>query len=200
MSRYIKKKFVKFERTQSNVQIDCYHNCPPGQEFYVEEIVRGVCESVGCSSVLAMVSRFTADLNCEMNDKNIEAISEYREVLQGNFKLNGNLEKPYLLIILHGMKNREGKDIEIGTRSGKLASVEITKWFVGRMRDKFSNMKVVDDEEFGGPDVLENHRKLFGKNLNIFQIELSLNIREKFRRDVVSGISEILEDFKEEII
>jgi len=213
MDDYIEKKFIKFKRARSNVQIDCYHNCSPGQEFHVEEIVREVSKSVKCSSVLAMVSRFVADLNSEVDDKNRAAISEYREILKNNFERR-NVSKPYLLIVIHGMKNREGarnsvpskmgtsvpslsgKDIEIGTRGGKLAGSKITEWFIGKMREKFSDMKIVVDEEFSGSETLENHRKLFGENLNIFQVELSLDVREKFRERLIEEFSEILLGFK----
>ena len=206
MEECIKGEFVTFKRMVSNVQVDCWHNCAPREELHVEDIVREVVGSVGCSSVFANVSRVVADLNREVSEQNKEAILEYREVLKGNLCLNGYLKRPYLLIVLHGMKNREGKDVEIGTREGELARPEVVEWFVGRMKEKFSESKVVVDDEFKGPSILKHYRhgndffEGFGENLNIFQVELSRDLRENSREEVVEKIVEVVGEFERKFV
>jgi len=181
------------KQKNSNVQIDCYHNVGPKIEFYIEDIVKGVSDKLKCSSVLAKVSREVADLNRKIDDKNREIILGYRDTLKKNLdKTQGS----YLLIIIHGMKNRERKDIEIGTSGGKLCSAEIGKWFISKMKKEFSEFKIVVDDEFCGNEILEEHRKILGKRLNIFQIELSYDLRKSFRQEVVLGLSNILKEFK----
>lgn len=196
MGDYIEKKFVKFKRAKSNVQVDCYHNVSPGKEFFVEEIVREISDEVNCSSVVARFSRFDVDLNREIGEDNREAVLEYREVLEGN--LGG--KKSYLLVVFHGMKNQKGKDIEIGTREGRLASPKICEWFVSSVKSKFSKFIIVVDEEFKGNRVLEEHRQKLGETLNIFQVELSRDIREENRREIVDGFAQILREFERDFV
>ena len=206
MSDYEELKFVKFLQKKSNVQFDCFHNLAPKQEFYIELITSDVAKESGASSVISRVSRVVADLNRKVCKDNFEAIFEYRKILKSNFERNGFLEKPYLLVIFHGMRNRGYKDIEIGTRNGKLACPEISDWFISKVKQKFAEHEVAVDDEFIGSPILKHYRygneyfDGFGENLNIFQVELSGDLRWNERELVVKNFSEIAKEFEEEIV
>jgi hypothetical protein len=206
MDGYTELKFVKFVSKKSNVQFDCFHNVAPKQEFYIELITKEVALRSNASSVVSNVSRVVADLNRKVCKDNFEAVFEYRKVLEENLIRNGYLERPYLLVIFHGMRNRGYKDIEIGTRGGTLATPEITKWFVEKVKEKFALQKVAVDDEFCGSPILKHYRygneyfDGFGENLNIFQVELSGDLRWSSQDLIVKNFSEIAAEFEKEIV
>lgn len=195
------KKFVRYKAIASNCQVDCFHNVSPGKELYVREIVERISDKLGCSCVVSLVSRDVADLNREISLRNRGAVVEYHEILKKNFLNRKNPKKPYLLIVVHGMKDRNHKDIEIGTGNGVLADARILDWFVSEMKTEFSEFRVVVDEEFSGEKSLRQHRigneefNGLGNGLNIFQVELSYSVRENFRDRIVEGIVRVLSGF-----
>lgn len=194
MSGFIEGEFVSYREGNCRAQVDCFHNCHPRGEFFVREIVEGIAVNTGCSCVVANFSREEIDLNREICAENEGGILEYREVLRENFERFGG---PYLVIVIHGMRNREGKDIEIGTRGGKLGSSDVLEWFVERVCDKFSDFRVKVDEEFCGNKILEDHREALGEEVNIFQVELSRDLREEFLSEIIDGFGEIVLDFSD---
>jgi hypothetical protein len=203
MQQYEELQYIKYLNNNSNVQFDCYHNIPPKSELFIENITKQISILSNSSSIISNVSRTDADLNRIINENNKQAIFQYREILTKIILEKPNQTTPHLHIIIHGMKNRENKDIEIGTRNNTLASPQITTWFINQIKQNFKEFKIATDEEFIGSQILQHHKdgdeyhKGFGNNLNIFQIELSRTLREEHSQLIINTFVKIAKEFEE---
>lgn len=195
-----------------NAYIDAVHAFPPTSDDYTNFIVEGVIRNTNCSGLVAITSRTIADLNRPINPQNQEAVLEYRAAITEivtRLELlddNNEIQRPYLHIAVHGMKDRPNKDIEIGTRNGELCNSKVKSWFIDKMREKMDYRIVVDDV-FVGDKSLSFHRygdpssinyKGFGENYNIFQVEISKQLRDNHLGKLIDMFSSIIEDFKQE--
>jgi hypothetical protein len=157
-------------------------------------------------------------LNRPPTGKNAVAIKEYRatirEMLQSTKVLNldGSLKRPFLHLAIHGMKNYNTKDIEIGTRHGATCSDSIKEWIIKRFRSwskEFQGGKriplVVVDKVFVGNKSKEFHRRGdvissypgYGHNFNTVQVELSRWLRKGYRPILIDFLSHLVFSFEE---
>jgi len=220
MVNFTEKKFIKVYLGNKEIHshIDAVHACPPNADVFTGDIVEGVVNKIKCSGIIAIIYRKKADLNRPRNINNKEAIDEYRQTIRKNLKHieildeNGKLLKPYLHLAIHGMKNRQNVDIEIGTRYGKTCSPEVRKWFVNEIVNKIEKYiekkKVQVDGRFPGDPSKSVHRcgdqtsdlnyLGYGTNFNTFQIEISRTLREKHQTELIKIFSDIIMKFNEE--
>lgn len=201
---YKQLEYIRYKQAKSNISFDAYHGTPPKGEYKINEITEKIAKQAKTSSIISTISRTKADLNREITEESKDAIIEYQQTLK-KITIKNNIQKyPYLLIILHGMKNRENKDIEIGTRNGELTNPKLKQWFIKQMQTLFSDFKIAIDEEFKGTTILEeykngnNYFEGLGNNLNIFQIELSIELREKHTKLIIDNFSQIALNFSKE--
>lgn len=171
--------FLLVRDGEGRVQVDCFH---PRDEFFVREITEKVAENLGCSSVVADVYRSKFDLNAE-------TCEEYLEILRRNVSIRGS---PYLVVIIHGMRDRAGRDIEIGTGRGKNCDEEVCAWFVASMKKEFRGFRIVVDEEFAGEKSLGRYKF---EGVNLIQLEFSRKMREENREKIVDGLTRVLSGF-----
>lgn len=203
MVNFTAKKFVKFYLGSKKIRshIDAVHACPPSADNFTGDIVEGVVNKINCSGIIAIVSRTIADLNRPRNNKNKEAIDEYRqtirEILEHTSTLDkdGRLARPYLHLAIHGMKDRD-KEIVIGTLHGKACSPEVKEWFVGEIKKHITKTRI--DRKFPGESSKSVHRLDYGDNFNTFQIEISRTLREKHKKELINIFSDIIIHFNEE--
>jgi len=80
MIDFIEKKYIKFHLGNEEVysHIDAVHAYPPQSDKFTGEIAEGIVNEINCSAIIATVSRKKADINRPRNEKNCEAIDEYR--------------------------------------------------------------------------------------------------------------------------
>lgn len=198
--------YVEYSIAKSSVLIEALHNKRLKGEFFVEELVKEVASEASCSYILSRVSRLEADLNRAPNGSNNKALKEHREVIgkilsENSFSSGAELSNNFLHLSIHGMKDRNDKDIEIGTRNGRLASSETTKWFAQALEKQFPSLNITWDKEFLGGDSLEIYRygdqdfTALGDKYNVFQIEISYTLRKFYFEELVKGLTEIILEF-----
>lgn len=193
--------------------LDAVHAKPPKSDLYTEEIVFNTIRETRCSGIIATVSRVIADLNRNRNINNTEAVDEYRRVLRKILKnkkiigKTGRLTVPYLHLTVHGMANRPGFDVEIGTFKGASCSQDFRTWFINNFQKHLQsyipgvNMKY--DYRLWGYPSLAQHRlgdsfsnyPGYGNNFNTVQLEFSKRLREEKRREIIKILRNIILDF-----
>lgn len=214
MDNFKKKKFIKFHLGSKYIysHIDAVHAYPPQSDKFTGEIVEGIVNEINCSAIIATVSRKKADINRPINEKNCEAIDEYRDAIRQILKHlnildeNGNLSRPYLHLAIHGMKDTYNKDIEIGTRKGITCSENVKDWVLEEIKKSIISFGI--DKTFPGNisksvhrlgDLSSNqHYSGYGENFNTIQLEFSLNLRQNHRREVIKIISDLILKFCDE--
>ncbi len=209
--------YLKFYIGDQDIRchIDAVHAKPPRSDLYTEEIVFNTIKETRCSGIISMVSRVDADLNRNRNIKNIEAVDEYREVLKkflSNKKIigkNGFINEPYLHLTVHGMTDRPGFDVEIGTFKGASCSRGFRTWFINSFKKYLDsyipgvNMK--HDYLLWGYPSLVQHRlgdpfsnyPGYGNNFNTVQLEFSKRLREERRNEIIKILRDIIFEFNE---
>jgi len=205
MADFTAKKFVKFYLGGKEIRshIDAIHACPPSADKLTGDIVAEVVDKINCSGIIAIVSRTRADLNRPRNNKNKEAVDEYRQTIReilehtrilGN---DGRLQRPYLHLAIHGMSSRD-KEIEIGTLHSKTCSPEVKEWFVAEIKRHI--IKTRADMKFPGDASKSVHRLDYGDNFNTFQIEISRSLRERHQKELINMFSDIIIQFNRRFI
>ena len=197
---FVERKFIKYIDNNSNILLDAPHCKAPRKEIFTDEIAKTVAEQSGFNCILSKVSRKTeADLN-RSSDFPLpfqkEARKEYISVIKQLYT-GSDRKRPYLHITVHGMADRDYKDIEIGTIFGKICEPEIEKWFLKSLKEKFKEKglspKIVANQGFWGDPSLKELK--IADNYNIIQIEISKTLRENHRDALIDVFSEVLREF-----
>lgn len=212
------KEFVKFYLGDKNIRshIDALHAAAPHADMYTGKIVEGVIKKINCHGIISTVSRDDADLNRYPNQKNSEAIKEYRQAIKDILEHIGILNEeneiliaPYLHLAIHGIQNKVHgpKSIEIGTRLGKTCSPKVKDWFLRKLKSQ--DWKILTDKKKIGDPSKIVHRcggKIsglyymgYGANFNTFQVEISRTLRENHQNELITMFSDIIISFNEEI-
>ena len=197
---FVEKRFVRYLNNNSNILLDAPHSTPPGREWFTDEIARKIALELKFNCIISKVSRRTeADLNRDFEfplPLQREARGEYISVIKELYS-SLNRSAPYLHIAIHGMRNRDYKDIEIGTLFGEICSDEIENWFYKKLNEAFINrgfdLKIVRNQQFYG-DISLKELKL-DANYNIIQMELSKTLRTNYKDLVIDVFKEVLEEF-----
>jgi|UniRef100_A0A7C6AAG1 hypothetical protein len=206
------KNFLKFYLGNKEIRshLDALHAYPPDADEHTGEIVEGIINKTNCSGIIAIVSRRWIDLNRPRNEKNCEAIDEYRRTVQeilvhtNTFDKNGKLLNPHLHLDIHGMWGCSA-DIEIGTLHNKTCSIEVKEWLINEIKKYFIKVKV--DERFSGDpskSVLRWGEQIgdynysgWGENFNTFQIEISRTLRKNHPKKLINMFSDIIIQFND---
>ncbi len=217
MTSYKYLNYLKYSLGSGKMKshLDAVHAKPPQSDLYTEEIVKKTIQKIGCSGIIALISRVEADLNRTPNSKNRKAVEEYRLVLNKFLKnqeildKNGRIVSPYLHLSIHGMADRPGFDVEIGTYKGASCSEMLRKWFVPRfthyLKEKIPGVRIKEDFYFYGYPSLVHHRlgdpssryPGYGELFNTIQLEFSKSLREKKRDEIIKTISDIILEFND---
>ena len=187
-------------------------------DIYTGDIVSGIAAS-GCTGMIAIVSRLSADLNRgPEHDAPLQkdALREYREVIRRSLEKsrslgqNSELVGPYLHVAVHGIGNHRWgeKAIEVGTRRGyrdQTCSEDVLCWILesleSGLRDAVPGVKIYSNERFIGDKSLAHHRygcpgyRGYGRNYNAVQLEISYTLRKKYREELVAVLSELVQEF-----
>ena len=215
MVNFTKKRFIKFYLGDKGIRthIDALHAAPPKSDKYTGEIAEGIIKKINCHGIIATVSRNNADLNRLPNQKNKEAIKEYRQTIKDILKHTGILNenekliKPYLHLAIHGIRNtvHGPLSIEIGTRSGKTCSPEVKDWFIEKLKGcdweiQIDKKKIGDRSKIvhrWGDEISGSYCFGYGSNFNTFQIEISRTLRENYQDEIIDIFGDIIISFNE---
>lgn len=188
--------------------IDAVHAQRPNADKYTGEIVEGVFKKINASGIVSKISRDEMDMNRPRNQKNALAIDQYRETLRNILEFkdildeNGELNRNYLHIAIHGMRNRE-TEFEIGTSNGNSCSSEVSDWFKTNLLTLSENIGV--NSNFPGVlSKIECHRNGddfsylgYGDFFNTIQIEINRDWRENRQTDLINFFSKLIIDFNQ---
>ena len=211
MKEFIEKKFVKFCLGSKEVHchIDAVHASPPKHDKFTGDIVEGIAKEINCSAIIATVSRTIADINRSRNEENGEAIDEYRASIRQILEhlniidIDGTLLKPYLHLAIHGMKDKNNNEIEIGTRYGATCSEHVKNWVVEEIIKSFTSTGI--DRNFPGDPSKSVHRlgdlnnnqnySGYRENFNTIQLEFSLRLRQNHRKEIIKMLGDLILKF-----
>jgi len=211
VDNFTTKKFIKFYLGSKNIyaHVDAVHTCPPKHDKSTGEIVEGIVKEISCSAIIGTVSRTEADINRPRNEKNREVIDEYRDTIRQILEhidildKDGKLSRPYLHLAIHGIQDDYNKDIEIGTRYGATCSKSVKDWVLEEINKSLTSFGI--DNTFPGDPSKSVHRSGdlknnqnypgYGENFNTIQVELSLNLRQNHRREVIKILSDLIIKF-----
>jgi N-formylglutamate amidohydrolase len=190
-----------------NVVLDAPHAARPSSDLHTGSIVQQAADRLACHVVVGLVSRTVADLNRAPTESSRGAVSEYRQFLEqavmaAGLDPDGKLTRDFLHLSIHGMKDREEYDFELGTRDGETCSPQVESWAMdvcGRWATALPNApRVALNRRFRGDPVLEVHRHGdgsgyggFGTLHNTIQIEFSRTLREDRADDVARLLVEL---------
>jgi len=179
MSQFIKKKYIALflGDPKLNCHIDAIHSKGPNGEVNTRRLVKRITKNTGCSGIYALISRKKMDLNRPLNKTNELAIKEFRDAINSILKHlkildeKKKLTKPYLHLAIHGMKDRQNKDIEIGTRYNQTCSKNVFLWFKNQLEKKCyeifrKTIKIHYNQEFIGDKSKSVHRRQYGNLFN----------------------------------
>ncbi len=106
-------------------------------------------------------------------------------------------------LAIHGMKDKHGWDIVIGTLHNQTCSAIVKEWFMQRIQTLYDRITI--DTMLPGNSSKIRHREGnhspssiypgFGLKFSTFQIEISRTIREFQRDNLISNLSNIIKDF-----
>ena len=215
MTSYKYLDYLKYVEGNWNLKshLDAVHAKPPKSDLYTEEIVKKTIQQTGCGGIIALISRVEADLNRTPNQKNRKAVEEYRLILKNLLQKKGILDEkgriisPYLHLSIHGMSDRPGFDVEIGTYKGASCSENLRQWFVPRfsnhLKEQIPGVRIKKDFYFYGYPSLVHHRlgdpssryAGYGELFNTIQLEFSKSLREKKRAEIIKTVSDIILEF-----
>lgn len=186
--------------------VDALHPKPPKSDRFTKKLVEDLVFKTNCSGIYSLISRVDMDVNRPIDSSNEAVILEFRETIKmilehlNILNLDKTLIKPYLHLDFHGMKDRENKDIEIGTRYGQTCSENIFLWFKEKLEKNNilfleKRPKIVYNEQFIGDESKYEHRKTYGTNFNTIQIEISFTLRKYYFNDLIKIFSNIILNF-----
>lgn len=220
--KFIKQNYLKYNEGKGYIcgHIDALHATPPKADVCTDAIVETLMENTGCAGIISTVSRTVADLNRRPNEKNKEAIQEYRECIKEIIHFlnildtkKNKITAPYLHLSFHGMKDDHygPYGMEVGTVYGKSCSKEVKEWFIKRLikktKELIPHVELAFDEKFIGDESIVYHRcgdgqsyAGYGDHFHTFQIELSRTLRSKHLEKIIVIFSDIIADFQKEFI
>lgn len=202
------------------VLVDAVHAANPGGDSFTGRIAMRVAEHTGCHCIIGVISRRLADLNRPPNNANMAAIKEYRsvihEMLQESHLLSatGRLDRPFLHLAIHGMKDRTDRDVELGTLHGASCDREVIDWIESRFRiwlrsfpDKSHSLIVSRNGVFCGDRSKAFHRvgdpatgyQRYGDCFNTVQVEFAHWLRRNQQNSVVQILGDIVREFAQQV-
>ncbi len=169
-------------------------------------------------TILALHSRNYCDLNRRATaQKTVDGVlntqiqkaakKEYTSILTAilnEYTTLGVLNRPVLILSIHGMKDRLNRGIDIGSGMGKSANLEVAGWFQNALSQALLKQgiktKIHLDDGFTGANQLKILRKpeYFGSNLHILQIEISRDLRINYFFQLTLILAQILKNFEKQ--
>ncbi len=209
-------------RSQAGGKSDCVviveapYTTPPKAEIHTDTIANDIAVSRGPACIIGRYSRKYYRHTATTNNENGFIVSEYRGALReildnaGALDASGKASLKVLHLIIRGLGNKHGVDVEISTRNGRSCAENITDWVLNRMkagleRDlrPLKRFIVQENQLFsGGSRYLELNRNGeegnepfsgFGENYNALEIRISRGTRKSYLDRVIDCIRELVE-------
>lgn len=207
--------------TSSNstiVILEAPYTVSPDSEIMTKEIVMDVAAKTGCAAIVGNVSKRDKRYTGSFDQDNEDIIIAYKEIITkivdtkeyaGDQK---GKEKQVLHLIIRGMADRHGLDVEISNRNGRSCDTAILKGITDRLPwnlERYSKRaySVSVDSLFGGgsryldyiKEGYPNRQDLpgFGQNYNVLEVRLSQTIRTLSLGRIKDSLVQAVESFME---
>lgn len=182
----------------TGIIIEAPYTVPPGSEISIGEVVIDVVEKTGCAGVVGRVSKEKKRYTGRLSHDNKDTVKAYNEIIRqiveaGNETGRNNTNKHGILhIILRGMDNSHGVDVELSSRNGLSCDTRIMEKIANHLRHGLEGYSrriytVTANNLFGGGSLyLDYFRdgypvspeiKGFGLEYNVLEIRLSRILR-----------------------
>ena len=209
-------------RFRSNSNTDCLviveapYATLPKAEVHTDTIANGIAVSGGTACIIGRYSRKYYRHTTATNNENGFIVSEYRGALReilddaGALDASGKASLKVLHLIIRGLGDKHGVDVEISTRNSRSCAESIADWVLNSMkagleRDlrPLKRFIVQKNQLFsGGSRYLELNRNGevgnepfagFGENYNAMEIRISRGTRKSYLDRVIDCIGELVE-------
>ena len=191
-------KMQEVEGPDCIVVLEAPYSNPPKEEKDTDVVANEVAKRVGAACILGRQSRQFGSYTTLHNASDRYLLTQYQETLKEIFTSanilneNGEAERPVLHIIIRGIKDSHGVDVDISTRNGascseKLAHVarDILKTAVEGNRSQWKTCAIGTNSLFhGGSNCMELNRngderfRGFGQNYQALEIRISMGTRK----------------------
>jgi len=193
------------------VVLEAPYSNPPKQEKKTDIVANEVAKRVGAACILGRQSRQFACYTTLHSESDKYLLIQYQEILKEIFTAanildeKGEVNRPVLHIIIRGIKDSHGVDVEISTRngrscSGKLAHMagEILKTAIEGNRSQWKTCVIGINSMFhGGSKCMEMNRNGgerfcgFGQNYQALEIRISMGTRKTYLDEIIDGLCEL---------
>jgi len=209
-------KMQEGETYNCAVLVESPYSNPPKEERDTDTIANEVARRTGAACILGRQSRQLACYTSWPNEENTHLVTRYRSIVKDIFKkaevinANGEAFLPILHIVVRGIKDRYGLDVEIGTRNGRSCSErvaeqakDILRTAIERNRGQWKRCAIGVDTLFhGGSKYLELNRngddtfQGLGENYQALEIRLSRGSRKTYRNEIIEGLCALTEIYR----
>lgn len=187
--------------------IDAVHAASPSSDQYTGEIVLSVIKLIDASGIIATVSREEMDINRPRSQENAPAIDEFRAAIRAILDSKeivdeqGQLNRHYLHLAIHGMTDDHKADFIVGTRFGVSCSPDVEAWFLNELVKLSKALKV--NRIFPGDSSKPYHRHGdpdsgyagYGERFHTIQIEISRKWRKNGQKQLANFFKTIITQF-----
>ena len=193
------------------VVLEAPYSNPPKEEKDTDIVANEVAKRVGAACILGRQSRQFACYTTLHHDSDRYLLTQHQETLKEIFTSanilneNGEAERPVLHIIIRGIKDSHGVDVDISTRNGascseKLAHMarDILKTAVEGNRSQWKTCAIGTNSLFhGGSNCMELNRngderfRGFGQKYQALEIRISTGTRKTYLDEIIDGLCEL---------
>lgn len=199
--------------TDSEIILEAPYTVSPDSEVFTKDIVMDVAARTGCTAVIGKVSpqdkRYTGKLDAANEDTVFDYNQLIKEIVEHKNNAGGQERnnKSILHLIIRGMADRDGIDVEISTRNGQSCNDTILTDITDRLRwnlEGYSHRAyaISVNNMFGGGSKYLDYFKDghpgrpdlpgFGLNHNVLEIRLSRSVRNLIPAKVKDALVKII--------
>ncbi len=198
--------------------LEAPYTVSPDSEITTKEIVMDVAARTSCAAILGKVSKQDKRYTGALGSDNEDAVIAYNQIIKKIVECKRNAgdqkdeEKQILHLIIRGMADRDGLDVEISTRNGRSCDRDILEGITDRLPwnlERYSQRAytVSVDSLFGGGSKYLDFFKEgypgrqdlpgFGQSHNALEIRLSHTIRTLALGRIKDSLVQAIESFME---
>jgi hypothetical protein len=193
------------------VVLEAPYSNPPKEEKATDIVANEVAKRTGAACILERQSRQYACYTTLRSESDRYLLIQCHEILKEIFTSakildeNGEVNRPVLHLIIRGIEDSHGVDVEISTRNGQSCSENllkraenILKAAVERNRRQWKTCIIGINSLFhGGSKYLELKRNGderlsgFGQNYQALEIRISRGTRKTYLDEIIDGLCEL---------
>ena len=207
------------ETTDCLVIVEAPYTAPPKAEIHTDTIVNNLALSLNVACIVGRYSKKYYRHTTFRNRADDFMVREYRRALKEILNDAGALDesekavKKVLHLVIRGLADRHGVDVEISTRNNRSCRENISNWVLKTFK-RALNMETGPWKRFtaqkdqlfsGGSPYLEVNRKGeagdetfagFGENYNTMEIRIRKSTRKTYLELIIDAMGELIENYR----